>query len=302
MRAEGRDDMPERRSMCALRVFVLVAATGSGAATLTASWGAAPAAEACAAKPSAPAPQGQHWYYVLDRAAKRQCWHLGPLGIAMHRSTTARLMHRGAVARAAAAVPPAKPQPSATEATATPGAAPAVSASAAANAPPMPPPELAAVSERWPASEPAPQVPAASETRAPDTISAAAAPAARPAEAPAAITQPSRPAAAGGEADHTFALMVLAVALLTIVGPVWAAMRWWSGRKAGVESASARPVRRPPPRAPAVVALAERTVVRQRPAGVRNRAPREIGHNAIGHGDSVMARSVMARGDSSTPW
>jgi hypothetical protein len=34
------------------------------------------AAEECLAKPKDGAPQGQHWYYRLDRSTKRQCWYL----------------------------------------------------------------------------------------------------------------------------------------------------------------------------------------------------------------------------------
>jgi hypothetical protein len=38
------------------------------------------AADECIAKPNAPAPQGSHWYYRVDRASKRQCWYLGAEG------------------------------------------------------------------------------------------------------------------------------------------------------------------------------------------------------------------------------
>lgn len=34
------------------------------------------AAETCIAAPKPPAPQGSHWYYRLDRATQRKCWHL----------------------------------------------------------------------------------------------------------------------------------------------------------------------------------------------------------------------------------
>lgn len=37
---------------------------------------AATTAADCAASPKGAAPQGQHWYYRLDRATKRQCWYL----------------------------------------------------------------------------------------------------------------------------------------------------------------------------------------------------------------------------------
>jgi hypothetical protein len=37
---------------------------------------ASSAAQECIAEPNAPAPQGSHWYYRVDRVSKRQCWYL----------------------------------------------------------------------------------------------------------------------------------------------------------------------------------------------------------------------------------
>ena len=34
------------------------------------------AASDCLASPKGVAPQGQHWYYRLERGSKRQCWYL----------------------------------------------------------------------------------------------------------------------------------------------------------------------------------------------------------------------------------
>ena len=38
------------------------------------------AADDCLAKPNAPSPPGQHWYYHLDRGTHRECWYLGVPG------------------------------------------------------------------------------------------------------------------------------------------------------------------------------------------------------------------------------
>jgi hypothetical protein len=38
------------------------------------------AADECIAKPTGAAPQGQHWYYRVDRATKQQCWYLAAEG------------------------------------------------------------------------------------------------------------------------------------------------------------------------------------------------------------------------------
>jgi hypothetical protein len=38
------------------------------------------AADECVAKPTGAAPQGQHWYYRVDRVTKNQCWYLAAEG------------------------------------------------------------------------------------------------------------------------------------------------------------------------------------------------------------------------------
>ena len=43
-----------------------------------------PAGDMCRASPGAAAPQGQHWYYRVDRATKRHCWYLNTEGIHVH--------------------------------------------------------------------------------------------------------------------------------------------------------------------------------------------------------------------------
>jgi hypothetical protein len=52
------------------------------------------AADECIVKPNAPAPQGSHWYYRVDRVNKRQCWYVaaeGPKVRAPARETASRV-------------------------------------------------------------------------------------------------------------------------------------------------------------------------------------------------------------------
>lgn len=49
----------------------------------------AAAADSCAAAPSAGAPQGQHWYYHVDRATHRKCWYLHATVALAHHATAA---------------------------------------------------------------------------------------------------------------------------------------------------------------------------------------------------------------------
>jgi hypothetical protein len=51
---------------------------------------AAFAADECIAKPTGAAPQGQHWYYRVDRASKRQCWYLAAEGTKVRAPAPAR--------------------------------------------------------------------------------------------------------------------------------------------------------------------------------------------------------------------
>lgn len=59
----------------------------------------------CVAKPNAPAPAGQHWWYRTDRATKRKCWFLGP----QDKEAAARKADRQERADASDAEPEAQP-------------------------------------------------------------------------------------------------------------------------------------------------------------------------------------------------
>ena len=208
--------MSERGPMCVLRACVV----GAVAAACAASAGAAPATEGCTPRPAGPAPQGQHWYYLLDRVTKRQCWHLGALGGATQRSVTLRVRHRAATLHETAAAAATEANAEATEPARV---APDVTAG-------LPPAPAAQIMDRSPPAAPA----TARETHAADTP--APAPTSEPAPRPAA---PARSlTAVTDETDHSFALMVLAAALLMIVGPVLALMRWSGKRRAGAASAA----------------------------------------------------------------
>jgi hypothetical protein len=69
------------------------------------------AAPECLAKPSAPAPQGKHWYYQTDRINKRRCWYLASHG-RNARPDAARVApeQRPAARPVPTAPAPAKPQ------------------------------------------------------------------------------------------------------------------------------------------------------------------------------------------------
>jgi hypothetical protein len=62
-------------------------------------------AEECLAGPKGPAPQGSHWYYRVDRAAKRNCWYVREVGPKAAQSSTAATI----ASPGAASADPAKP-------------------------------------------------------------------------------------------------------------------------------------------------------------------------------------------------
>jgi hypothetical protein len=99
-------------------------------------------AENCAAAPKAAAPQGQHWYYHVDRATRHKCWYLHA-AVGLHHRTMSR---HGAAANAdpqpdsqTAAAPVASSAPTASPAPSPAAPAPAPTPDGAADtAPPAP--------------------------------------------------------------------------------------------------------------------------------------------------------------------
>ena len=76
--------MPKRKSVLVSVMFTLIFVT----TMIVQSTHTALAVEECLSKPNAPAPQGQHWYYRIDHKNNRQCWRLGPEGLPVQRSET----------------------------------------------------------------------------------------------------------------------------------------------------------------------------------------------------------------------
>ena len=262
--------------LCRLRslAWVVVAA---GAACM----GAAPSVAACTLNPHRPEPHGRHWYYKLN-SNQHRCWFLGPAGLAVktsaHAYRVAAAQARPAAPESAAAAPSATP-PAPQAAAAEPADAPVGADSAEATAPAAPPPAAAELWQRSLAAEPV-QPSTTGETRSVEAIAPAPAPLPAPAAEPAETPQPAAPvwpAPATRVGDHTFALIMLAVALLMIAGLMFWAIRRQSGRKARAQMPSASAVGPAPMGAPTPLVSA-RTVVRQRrPSRAREHATDEIG-------------------------
>jgi hypothetical protein len=225
--------MRERSAMLASVMFAFVLIAGLMLqSTLSAD------AEDCIAKPNAPAPQGEHWYYRIDHTNNRQCWRLGPEGLRVQKSAP---QIEKEIAPAAAVQPP---EPARARRPETTGSS--VAAAARAEAAPEPNPASAVSSLPFldtprmpdlpPSVQPAPQPEPVKRTQtasALDTVPAEDNSASsNVSDAPAAnsVAEPPRQAAARPSAppapatdmeiDHTFAFLMIVFAVLAVAGPM----------------------------------------------------------------------------------
>lgn len=139
------------------------------------------AASDCLASPKGTAPQGQHWYYRLERATKRQCWYL--------RAEGGRVTQTAQAAPDAPATEPAAPQPHSVQDARAEYLTPRGAAAPNATAPAAPTPTQQAAS---PTADSSAQQPAVATRWADASTTTTASPAPQAAPAPvAAATQPS---------------------------------------------------------------------------------------------------------------
>jgi hypothetical protein len=221
------------------------------------------AAGECLSKPNAPAPQGQHWYYRIDRLnSNRQCWRLGPEGLRVQKIDPQ--------------VQKPKPQ-AATQPEAPPRTRPATTGMASARADAsseFPANATAAVASlgapkflELPISLlPRPQTPSVEPTQsatetdsaqgvgnrviatAGDPVPSAAAPVQEPQQRADPPAPPAR-ARVSGEVDHTFAFIVIVLVFLVIAGPTlhFAERRRRRRRRTQLDSSNFQPPAWAPP-------------------------------------------------------
>lgn len=197
------------------------------------------AASDCLASPKGIAPQGQHWFYRLERSTKRQCWYLRAEGgkAATTAQTAGSTPQQDSppqsvqnaraeyVAPQSGATQPAQPAP----ATLAPATQPAPAASSEAQQP--------AVTARWPESTmaTAPQ---------PAQGVADAQPSANPAASPAPVPAPVTLAAAGSAADKPTGslptLLLVIIGALALAGLIASVIYRFAGGRAHIQTADRR--------------------------------------------------------------
>ncbi|MCK1392283.1 hypothetical protein [Bradyrhizobium sp. 1] len=193
------------------------------------------AASDCLASAKGTAPQGQHWYYRLDRATKRQCWYLRAEGGKATQSAQATTDRPSADSTASPSVQNARAEYIA------PQTAPNVTAPgpAAAIAPPVAQQPSSSITD---ANTEQPAV----ATRWPDASATAAAPAPQPSAKPAKPAAPVALAAAEIPADKpTGSLQMLLLVIggaLALAGILASVIYRFAGGRVRVQAADHRRV------------------------------------------------------------
>ncbi|RTM11500.1 MAG: hypothetical protein EKK33_21585 [Bradyrhizobiaceae bacterium] len=166
------------------------------------------AAADCLASPKGAAPQGQHWYYRLDRTTKRQCWYLRAAGDkdgakAAQTAQAAADTPSDSIAPPQQTVQDARAEYVSPRNGATPKAPNAITPAAPSN--PTPPQQTAtqadSSAQQAPAASPWPDVPTASTAPAPEPAPAIVAPAPQPKAKASKSPAPPPPAATEGTTD-----------------------------------------------------------------------------------------------------
>ncbi|WP_245453887.1 hypothetical protein [Bradyrhizobium sp. AC87j1] len=205
------------------------------------------AAADCLASPKGAAPQGQHWYYRLDRTTKRQCWYLRAAGGKSSQTAQATTDAPEADSAAPQAMQNARAEYTAPQTSAAPGM-PNMSAPApaATNAPPLAqqPPSGApatnaqqpAVTARWPEASPASVAPAPP----PAPVAATAPAGAKPAKPPAPMALAGADGTADKPAGSVQMLLLVIGGALALAGILASVIYRFAGGRLRIQAADRR--------------------------------------------------------------
>jgi hypothetical protein len=195
----------------------------------------------CLASPKGAAPQGQHWFYRVERATKRQCWYLRAEGAKATQSAQATTDAPNTAPAAPPSVQNARAEYIATQT--GPAASPPAPAAAATQPAPSAPNANAAqpaVATRWPdaaSASPAPQ-PSAAPAAAP--AAASVQPSARPAASPAPVTLAAADAPADKPTGSLQMLLLVIGGALALAGLLASVIYRFAGGRARARAADRR--------------------------------------------------------------
>jgi len=195
----------------------------------------------CLASPKGVAPQGQHWFYRVERTTKRQCWYLRAEGAKATQSAQATADAPNAAPTAPQSVQNARAEYIAaqTSAAANP---PAPAAAATQPAPSAPNANAAqpAVATRWPDAAPASPAPQPSPSTAAAPAAASVQPSAKPAASPAPVTLAAADAPADKPTGSVQMLLLVIGGALALAGLLASVIYRFAGRRARARAADRR--------------------------------------------------------------
>lgn len=203
---------------------------------------AASTASDCLAAPKGPAPQGQHWYYRLERTTKRQCWYLRAAGDKDSAKTTQTAQAPSDTPTADAPAPQQHavqdaraeyPTPRSSAAPKTPNAP----AQAAAATPVQQVAEQTADAQQPAAATPWPDVSTASAPPAPTVVAAPTQPAAKPSKSPSPVTLAAADSTADKPTGSLQTLMLVVGGALALAGILGSVIYRFAGPRVRLQSA-----------------------------------------------------------------
>jgi hypothetical protein len=205
------------------------------------------AASDCLASPKGVAPQGQHWFYRLERGTKRQCWYLRAEGAKATQSAQATQGAQttadtpNAAPAAAQSVQNAHaeyiaPQTGAAASAPAPTAASTPQASGLTDANAAQP----AVATRWPDATSASPAPQPSPATAAEPAAASAQPSATPAASPAPVTLAAADALADKPTGSLQMLLLVVGGALALAGLIASVIYRFAGGRVRVPTADRR--------------------------------------------------------------
>jgi hypothetical protein len=193
----------------------------------------------CLASPKGAAPQGQHWFFRVERVTKRQCWYLRAEGAKTTQSAQATADTPNAAPTAPHSVQNAHAEYIAAQ-TGPAASPPAPAATQPASSAPNANPAQPAVATRWP--DAAPASPAPQPSAAPATAPAAASvqPSAKPAASPAPVTLAAADAPADKPTGSVQMLLLVIGGALALAGLLASVIYRFAGRRARARAADRR--------------------------------------------------------------
>lgn len=199
----------------------------------------------CLASPKGAAPQGQHWFYRVERATKRQCWYLRAEGAKEGAQAKQSAQATPDTPNAAPAAPQSVQNAHAEYITPQTGAAASTPAPAAAATQPAPGTTDAngaqpAVATRWPDAAPASPAPQPSPATAAAPAAASVQPSAKPAASPAPVTLAAADAPTDKPTGSVQMLLLVIGGALALAGLLASVIYRFAGGRTRVQTTDRR--------------------------------------------------------------